>query len=56
MKRVLGRSRLTFGCHRATNQEREREREREREVQTQININKIEIKKIVCMHEKCMSM
>ena len=38
MKRVIGRSRLTFRCHNATNirnRERGRERERERERQSE---------------------
>ena len=53
---------LFLGVIEQTNQiEREREREREREgqvekYQVQININKIEKKKMVRMHEKCMSM
>ena len=58
MKRVPGRSRFTFRCHRATNKERERERERvtRRKVPTQIKFNKIK-KKIICMneHETCKS-
>ena len=59
MKRVIGRSRLTFRCHNATNirnRERGRERERERERERQSETYKVVLisndkNKKVRMHE-----